>query len=113
MELFCNDFGTYAVLQKSGSLSLDNLKEFEDLLNQNLGIPKNVIVDLTETLFIDSSVLGLIILFFSKFERNNKNLILANPNDKISQMLDFTGASRRIKIFKSVDESVKYIQGNK
>lgn len=62
--------------------------------------PKNLILDLSETDFMDSSGLGLILGRFRKTREMGINLIIVNPTDSIMKILLIAGADKILDIRK-------------
>lgn len=94
-KIICED---YAIVKIFGTLSVENIHGFELVLNELVLKKINIIIDFSESKFIDSSSLGMIVIFFSKFERIGKQLILTNINNDIFQMFSLTGIGRRVPI---------------
>ena len=60
--------------------------------------PKQVVLDLSQTDFIDSSGLGLILGRYTRVQEIHGELIIANPIEHILQILKLAGVDRKIKI---------------
>ena len=52
---------------------------------------RDVVVDLTETEFLDSSALGVLVGALKRFRAADGDLRLAHPNARVVQVLDITG----------------------
>ncbi len=68
---------------------------------------KNLIVDLGETLFMNSSGLGMLIAGYTTVKNAGGNLKLANATEKIQSLLVITKLVSVFENFNSVDEAVK------
>ena len=64
--------------------------------------PKTVIIDLSSVDFMDSSGLGLILGRYTKINMLGGVLKVANPTDKIEEMLILAGTDKLIPIEKGV-----------
>ncbi len=63
--------------------------------------PKKAALDLSSVSFMDSSGLGLILGRFTLVRELGGELILTDPNESVSKVLDLAGTSRLIKIEKT------------
>lgn len=95
----------FIIISIKGTLSIENISPFETLVNKHVENKAHILVDLSELTFIDSSSLGIIVVYFTKSEKNNRNFALLNINPDIMQMFKITGLDKRIKIFRSLDEA--------
>jgi len=68
---------------------------------------KNVIIDLSDVKFMNSSGLGMLISAFTTMKNGGGNLKLANATDKINSLLLITKLVTIFENFDSVDEAVK------
>jgi len=95
----------YTLISVKGTLSIENISPFEALLNKTVEEKSHILIDLSELTFIDSSSLGIIVVYFTKSERNERNFALLNVNPDIMQMFRITGLDKRIKIFRDDREA--------
>jgi len=95
----------FIVINIKGTLSIENISPFETLVNKHVEKKDNILIDLSELTFIDSSSLGIIVVYFTKSEKNNRNFALLNINPDIMQMFKITGLDKRMRIFSSIDEA--------
>ncbi len=63
--------------------------------------PKKAALDLSAVSFMDSSGLGLILGRFTLARELGGELILTDPNESVSKVLELAGTSRLIKIEKT------------
>ncbi len=99
----------YIIFHIEGSLSIEHLSDFEDILQSHLKYERHLVLDLTEVRFIDSSSLGIIVLFFTKLRDIQKHLLLTNIKNDIFQMFNLTGISKQIHCFKTIDEALSFL----
>ncbi len=64
--------------------------------------PRTMIIDLSSVEFMDSSGLGLILGRYTKINMLGGILKIANPNEKVEEMLKFAGTDKLIPIEKGV-----------
>ncbi len=82
--------------------------EFSDTLKKLLAEgKKNIIIDLKETGFVNSSGLGMLIGGYTTVKNGGGELILANATEKIESLLVITKLTSVFKNFSSIDDAVK------
>jgi anti-sigma B factor antagonist len=106
MKITSEQKENFIVINIKGTLSIENISPFETLVNKHVEKKDNILIDLSELNFIDSSSLGILVVFFTKSEKNNRNFALLNINPDIMQMFKITGLDKRIRIFSSIDEAM-------
>ncbi len=83
-------------------------QEFSSILHKFIEEnKKNVIVDLAETKFMNSSGLGMLISGYTTMKNGGGSLKLANATEKIESLLVITKLISIFEHFSSVDEAVK------
>lgn len=102
----------YTIVAVKGTLSIENISPFETILKNQIEDNKHIIVNLEDLSFIDSSSLGIIVVYFAKSEKNNKSFALANVNRDIMQMFKITGLDKRVKIFDSIESALTNLNLN-
>ncbi len=105
MKVTSEQKDNFIVISIKGTLSIENISPFETLVNRHVEKKDHILIDLSELTFIDSSSLGIIVVYFTKSEKNSRNFALLNINPDIMQMFKITGLDKRIKIFSSLDEA--------
>ena len=76
MKITREDQNTAIVFVLEGSLSVEDISTFQDVMNNCLPENKHIVLEMSEVSFIDSSSLGVIVLFYSKMLQQDKNLII-------------------------------------
>lgn len=110
MKITIKEEDIYLLLGVEGSLSVENLNRFEGELNKALEVKKHVFIDLSKLVFIDSSSLGVIVVFFTKLLAQKCHLVLINVNRDIRDMFSITGLSKRVHMSISIEEALQYIR---
>jgi anti-sigma B factor antagonist len=97
------------VVEFHGNITGGNeAEEFHQLLHKALDEgKKHVIVDLKETLFMNSSGLGMLISGYTTIKNGGGNLKLANTTEKINSLLVITKLTSVFENYESVEEAVK------
>lgn len=96
------------VIQGSRRLSTDNSDYLKKLLHEF--IEKNVykiILDLKQTVYVDSSGLGAIVSTISAARANDGDIRLVNISATIAELLEITHLNKVLKCFKTVKEGIQ------
>jgi anti-anti-sigma factor len=92
---------TILVLQ--GPLTLQNSFDFQrDLAEQK---PPVLILDLTESPYMDSAGLGLLMNYYVSAEKNGRKLLLAGTNQRIQALLEMTRVHLILKNYATVADA--------
>ena len=76
------------ILLLQGPLTLPNTFNFRQDLSQHQ--PKVLIIDLTESPYMDSAGLGLLMNCYVSAEKNGRTMLLAGANERINALLQMT-----------------------
>jgi anti-sigma B factor antagonist len=96
-----------AVIALSGELDLYTCPEFkEELLLVTGQATTLVVVDLTETTFIDSTALGVLIRGVERLKMNDGRLVVACADPNIVKVFEVTGLNRVFAVVGSRDEAI-------
>ena len=83
-------------------------QEFNQLLHKLLDDgKKNVVVDLADVKFMNSSGLGMLISGYTTIKNGEGQFVLANATDKINSLLVITKLITIFENFESVDKAVE------
>ena len=94
-------YGAAVIELKGNVMGGDDTKDFNDLLHKLVEENKlNVVVDLSDVKFMNSSGLGMLIGGLTTMKKSNGSLKLARVGDKIESLLIIT---KLITIFESYD----------
>lgn len=98
------------ILKISGEMNLyssQHIKNYvEERLNQDI---KNVILDLQEIQYIDSSGLGAFLGLHSKVFKNGGGVYLSRPSPKVQYVLKLTKLEGLLKTYGSIQETLDHI----
>ena len=114
MEISCKSVSpTVSTVSLSGALNARSAEEakqtFRDLVEQGV---KQVIVDLHEVPFIDSSGLAALVSGLKTFGGEASNLKLAAPQSQARLLFELTMFDRVFEIHDSVDDALKSLNAN-
>jgi anti-sigma B factor antagonist len=101
-------YGAVVIELKGNVMGGPEAQEFSDLLHKLLEEgKKNVIIDLSETKFMNSSGLGMLISGYTTVKNGGGAMKLANATEKIESLLVITKLITIFEHFTSVDEAVE------
>lgn len=101
-------YGAVVIELKGNVMGGPEAQEFSDLLHKLLEEDKkNVIIDLAETKFMNSSGLGMLISGYTTVKNGGGAMKLANATEKIESLLVITKLITIFEHFTSVDEAVE------
>jgi anti-anti-sigma factor len=92
---------TILVLQ--GPLTLQNSFDFQNDLSQHK--PPVLILDLTESPYMDSAGLGLLMNCYVSAEKNGRKVLLAGVNHRIHALLEMTRVDLILKNYATAAEA--------
>ena len=100
------DDGTY-VISLTGEVDLYTAPEFkQQLLNVIAEGGKDVVVDFTNTTFIDSTTLGVLVGGVKRLRTEDGRLSLVCSDRNITKILEITGLDRVFTIYTTRDEAL-------
>ena len=91
------------VLALAGKLGLDSVPDFLRALRAET--EKNIILDLTEMTYVDSSGVGALVQQFSAMKKEGRQMILVKPHDRVVAVLQITKVLSLFQRFDSVAEA--------
>jgi anti-sigma B factor antagonist len=98
------------VISLAGEVDLYTAPEFKQQLLEVIGQgAKDVIVDFTNTTFIDSTTLGVLVGGVKRLRSNDGQLSLVCGDRNITKIFEITGLDRVFTIHPSRDEAVATI----
>lgn len=71
----------------------------------------NMVMDLNELTFMDSSGIGLIMGRYRNVIENKGELFIACKNETINRILDMSGLLKLIKLYPDLDTAIENIKG--
>ncbi len=96
------------VISLAGEVDLYTAPEFKqqllDVISQG---GKNVVVDFSDTTFIDSTTLGVLVGGVKRLRPTGGSLALVCTDQNITKIFEITGLDRVFPIYKSRDEALQ------
>ena len=101
-------YGAVVIDLKGNVMGGDDTKEFNELLHKLIDEEKtNIVVDLSDVKFMNSSGLGMLIGGLTTMKKANGSLKLARTTEKIESLLVITKLITIFESYDSVDEAVQ------
>ncbi|MBZ2173631.1 anti-sigma F factor antagonist [Schnuerera sp. xch1] len=109
MQLSTDIVNDYLVVELKGELdhhtSEDARKKIEQYYyNNNL---LNIILDLSQLKFMDSSGIGLVMGRYKNCKERNGNLLIVSTSPYVNKILKMSGLMKIIKVYSTIDEAIK------
>jgi anti-sigma B factor antagonist len=99
--------GPIAVISLTGEVDLYTAPEFKaELVKVIEGRAEHVVVDLSDTSFIDSTTLGVLISGVKRLGPRNGRLVLVITDRNIRKIFDITGLDRVFPIFEERERAL-------
>jgi anti-sigma B factor antagonist len=99
------------VISLAGEVDLYTAPEFKQQLLQVIGQGgREVIVDFSDTTFIDSTTLGVLVGGVKRLRTNEGQLSLVCSDRNITKIFEITGLDRVFTIFPTRDEAVSKVR---
>ena len=89
------------IFRLHGPITLANLFDFQKVLNA--GTEKVTIIDFTESEYMDSAGLGVLLNHYVSGKRRGRFLRMVAVNFRIAELLKLTSANTLIKTFDSIE----------
>lgn len=101
-------YGAVVLELKGNLMGGPEAQEFSDVLHKLIDEgKKNVVIDLAETKFMNSSGLGMLISGYTTMKNGGGSMKLANATEKIESLLVITKLITVFEHFTTVEDAVK------
>src|SRR4051812_19434029 len=98
------------VLAVRGEIDLFTAPELKQVLAESIEAGRNrIIVDLTETTFLDSTALGVLIGAVKRLRSRHGALAIVNVDENIAKTFEITGLDQIFTIMSTRDEAVEAV----
>lgn len=88
-----------AIIQISGRFDINDFENFSEtsktLINKGI---KKYTIDLTETEYLDSSALGMLLLLRERVGGDSANITIINPSSEVKKILTISNFQRLFKL---------------
>ncbi|MCL1865646.1 MAG: STAS domain-containing protein [Spirochaetes bacterium] len=96
----------YILFKIKSIISVENITSLENIIYKFIDEKKYILFDLSETTFIDSSSLGILVILNMKLEENKKQLLFVNINNDIRRIFKSTGLDKHLHIFDDITSAI-------
>lgn len=101
-------YGAVVIELKGNVMGGDDTKDFNEVLHKYIDEgKKNIVVDLSDVKFMNSSGLGMLIGGLTTIKKADGNLKLAKVTEKIESLLIITKLITIFEFFETVEDAVK------
>ena len=110
MNITCESHRTAIVVAISGELTVDSQDQFKRIVQDSWNhSPSNIILDCRELTILDSIGLESFLWLSDLLEESNYKLRLANVNNTIEQIFEFTRLNQLLSIHEEVECAARSI----
>jgi anti-sigma B factor antagonist len=107
MKIQASEIDDITILEIDGMITLGSdtrlAEAFADLIGRGR---KKVVLDMTKVKYIDSIGMGQLAGGYTALEEAGGSLALAQPNNKIKELLKLTGLQQHILTFPTVEDAL-------
>lgn len=112
MEILQRRQGNVVILDVYGAISMGESKEkfvnkMDSLISQK---DVNVLLNLAGINYVDSTGIGELVGYLSKFTQNNRHLKILRPHERVKKLLNITKLDTVFEIFEDEEEALKSFQ---
>lgn len=108
IELNWYQHSNWFVVEIKGRFVVKNLTHVRAVLDElEMKQASRVAIDLSETMYLDSSALTILINFKRRISARNGTLVLIKPSRNISEIFSIVGFEKTIPIVESMEEFKK------
>jgi anti-sigma B factor antagonist len=96
------------VIAPRGNLDLETSRDLASRLSELAGSTGDAVLDLTDVSFIDSIGLGVVVKSASRFQRQDKQLVIVVPEGGApDRLLEFSGLGGRLSVVRSREAALE------
>lgn len=107
MEIIQRELNSIPIIEVIGEIDLYNTKDLKDIIDKMIQQKKyNIILNLKDVPFIDSSGIGTIVTSMYKLQKYNGNLKISNIYGSVAKVFKITHINTSIEIFQNDEEAV-------
>jgi anti-sigma B factor antagonist len=107
MRIERDERGAWSVVSVSGEVDLATSPELRDALNAALEASTQVVIDLSQVSFLDSTGLGVLVQAHQRAEAEGASLRLVVTESSVRRVIDVTGLSRVFSLHDSLGAATR------
>lgn len=111
MEVKAQLKGSTLIIKVTGEFDMTLADEFRKTADSylDIGMAKNLLIDLSDVAFIDSSGLGAILGRYKKVQSLKGKIVLAGPRPQVEKILEVSGVNRVIGIYDDKNSALSHL----
>ena len=98
------------VLQFTEDLDAGSIKPVKDLFEHYASTDKDILIDLKDVHFIDSSGVGAIVFLYKRLIANGRQIFVIGLHGQPQQLFDMLQLSKNLKCFDTIPDYLKTIR---
>lgn len=107
MEIIHKTIDSIPVLEIQGEVDLYNAREIKEAIDEKVKNQQyEVVVDLSQVPFMDSSGIGTLVTGMYKLKKYHGNLKVAGVSGSVAKVFKLTGMESHLEVFLSVEDAV-------
>jgi anti-anti-sigma factor len=112
MNMLENKIDDITVIAISGRIDLSSSKDLEEYLDKTINSNSKIIIDLSNTEYVSSSGLRVMLGALKKSKKKKSNLILASPQLMVRNVLEISGLSNIFPVYRDVEAAIRSLEPN-
>ena len=109
MKITTEEKESYTIITIEGSLSNENLKEFEKVLDTYIAKGKHILIDFSKLTFIFSSGLSVLLSHYVASKEKDLIFVIYGMKNELIRLFEITEISRHMPVCDSLEEALSYI----
>ncbi|MFA5479536.1 MAG: STAS domain-containing protein [Candidatus Muiribacteriota bacterium] len=98
-------------IKLTGKLIYDTEEEVNLTFEEIISLEKNILLDLSDLNYINSSGLGIFINLLKNIKKINRRLVIINPGAEVRMLFEITSLDKMFEIVNTIDEAKCLISG--
>jgi|WetSurSiteA1Bulk_404760.scaffolds.fasta_scaffold122505_1 anti-sigma B factor antagonist len=112
MNMLENKIDDITVIAISGRIDLSSSKDLEEYLDKTINSNSKIIMDLSNTEYVSSSGLRVMLGALKKSKKKKSYLILASPQLMVRNVLEISGLSNIFPVYRDVEAAIRSLDHN-
>ncbi len=107
LEISTSRAGAHVVVHVAGEIDVYSAPALRERLDDEIGGGQHdIVVDLTDVSFMDSTGLGVLVGRLKQIRLNDGSMRLVAANDRVLKVFTITGLDKVFEIYPTVDEAL-------
>jgi anti-anti-sigma factor len=109
-ELEVADLRPTPLLRMCGEVDVSSVTKLADALERLAGNARNIVVDMTDVVLIDSTVLGALVLAQKRLRGGGGDLFVAGATAEVRRVFEVTGLHRSLRLVDGVPHALDALE---